>query len=171
MIGNVLPVSDTKIVCALDQQQLLVCTPIGIKDRERMLLLLVCPMETVKTGKKNIFSSFLTVMNDSKKENIGLCFLLFFNTFAHLNISPSKRRSCLDQTFLGCTHALRVLRGFSTYHDPVIVPVLVLSQLGTCAEAAHTEIKVAAHGAPYPDRVGNVSAAWVAMIFNTRLGY
>lgn len=64
-----------------------------------------------------------------------------------------------------------MLRGFNTYHDPVIVPVLVLAQLGTCAEAAHTEIKVAAHGASYPDRVGNVSAAWVAMIFNTRLGY
>lgn len=46
----------------------------------------------------------------------------------------------------------------------------MLAQLGTCAEAAHAEIEVAADRAPYPDRVGDVSAAWVAMIFNARLG-
>jgi len=49
------------------------------------------------------------------------------------------------------------------------MPILVLAQLGTAAEASHAEVKVTADGAAYPDSVGDVLAAWVAVVFNARL--
>lgn len=51
------------------------------------------------------------------------------------------------------------------------MPVLVLAQLHAAAEASHAEVKIAADGTSYPDSVGDVLAAWIAMVFNTRLCY
>jgi hypothetical protein len=57
----------------------------------------------------------------------------------------------------------------TTHHHSVVMPILVLAQLGTAAEASHAEVKVTADGAAYPDSVGDVLAAWVAVVFNARL--
>lgn len=51
------------------------------------------------------------------------------------------------------------------------MPILVLAELGAVAEASDAEVKVTADGAAYPDRIGDVLAAWVAMVFNARLRY
>jgi hypothetical protein len=58
-----------------------------------------------------------------------------------------------------------------SYHDSIVVPVLVLAKLGTVAEATDTEVKVATHGASYPNCIRDVLTAWVAMVFHSGLGY
>jgi len=51
------------------------------------------------------------------------------------------------------------------------VPVLVFAELCAVTEATDTEVKVAADSASYPDGIGNVLAARVAVVFNARLSY
>lgn len=58
-----------------------------------------------------------------------------------------------------------------TYHDAVVVPVLMFAEFHTIAEAADAEVKVTADSASYPDGIRDVAAARVAVIFNTRLSY
>lgn len=58
-----------------------------------------------------------------------------------------------------------------TYHDAVVMPVLMFAELHTVAEAADAKVKVAADSASYPDGIRDVAAARVAVIFNTRLSY
>jgi hypothetical protein len=49
------------------------------------------------------------------------------------------------------------------------MPVLVFAELGAVTEAADTQVKVTTDSTSYPDCVGDVLAARVAMVFNARL--